>query len=62
MALQYQKDIEHTELIQQKASKKTKVLKYMILKERLRELSYLNLKKRRWGRNLIALYIYLMER
>jgi len=38
MAFQYQKGIDILELIQQKATKITRVLKYMVHKERLREL------------------------
>lgn len=45
MALQYQKDTDMLELYQHKAAKTTMGLKYMIHKERLRELGYLNLKK-----------------
>lgn len=45
VALQYHKDIDILELIQQKATKTTMGLKHMMHKERLRELGYLNLKK-----------------
>lgn len=52
----------YLELTQQKAPKITRGLKYMMHKERLRELGYLNLEKRKWRGNTIALYIYLMGR